>query len=177
VLTFSSALDPTRAQDIHNYMLVRLNSSGHGVKKIRVASAAYSSAAHTVTLHPAKRLYLFALHRLVVNGTAPLGLASPSGVLLDGAGNGVPGTNYVKVFGPSILAEPHPPLPGSKRSVPAHSKSPTTHLSIGEHRPHLSASAMVGDRAHRATPRAAFVRLNERAVDAALGALERIAHL
>jgi hypothetical protein len=131
VLTFSSALDPTRAQDIRNYTLVPINSKGQVGKPIPIVSAAYSLITLTVTLHPAHRLYLFAYYKLVVNGTDPSGLASPSGVLLDGQGNGVPGSDYVRVFGPSILAQPHPPLPGATRSDLAPSKSTATRLLAG----------------------------------------------
>jgi hypothetical protein len=34
VLTFSAALDPARAQDIHNYTLTRIGPNGHGGQKI-----------------------------------------------------------------------------------------------------------------------------------------------
>ena len=53
-----------------------------------------------MTLTTAHRLDAHAGHRyrLTVNGTALRGLANPSGVYLDGAGNGRPGTNYASTF-------------------------------------------------------------------------------
>ena len=86
VLTFSSALDPLRAQDPHNYKLKPVGPHGHVVGKIRIVVAVYNPFAHTVTLHPATRLYLFQRYKLVVNGMPPSGLAGPSGILLDGLG-------------------------------------------------------------------------------------------
>jgi hypothetical protein len=38
----------------------------------------------------------------------PAGLSSPSGVFVDGLGKGVPGSDYVRTFGPKILAERFP---------------------------------------------------------------------
>jgi hypothetical protein len=107
VLTFSSALDPTRAQDPHNYTLRPVELDGHVVGDTRIVAAVYDPLAHTVTLHPATRLYLFQRYKLVVNGVPPAGVASPSGILLDGLGNGIPGSDYVRIFGPSILAGPY----------------------------------------------------------------------
>ena len=145
VLTFSTALDPARAEDLHNYTLTLISPKGHTGKRIRIVSADYSAASFTVTLRPANRLYLFAHYKLVVNGTPSLGLASPSGILLDGQGTGVPGTDYVNIFGPSILASPHPPFPGTTRSHTLHSNSAHAYQyrSIGEPRSrhHLESAA------------------------------------
>ena len=107
VLTFSSALDPARAQDAHNYTLRPVGPHGHVGARIRIVAAVYNPLTHTVTLHPATRLYLFRRYKLVVNGMPPAGLAGPSGVLLDGLGNGIPGSDYVRNFGPAILAGPY----------------------------------------------------------------------
>jgi uncharacterized repeat protein (TIGR01451 family) len=108
VLTFNSALDPARAQDVQNYNLAPVGRSGHPGKQIKIVSVAYAPLTMTVTIHPATHIYLFKRYRLEVNGTPPLGLASPSGIFLDGAGNGLPGSNFVKIFGASILAGPTP---------------------------------------------------------------------
>jgi hypothetical protein len=128
VLTFSSALDPTRAQDPNNYTLRPIGVDGHLGKRIRIVSAVYNPVAHTVTLHPVKLVYLFHRYRLVVNGMSPNGLTGSSGVLLDGAGNGVPGSNFVRVFGKGILAGANRPAsqlghaPGHP-SPPAHARA------------------------------------------------------
>src|SRR5262249_6137654 len=100
-----------------------------------------------------------------------LGVASPDGVLLDGRGTGVPGSDYVRIFGPSILARPHPPFPWATRARTSHSKSARTHSSIGEPRSHHSASAAGSERAHAAPVKAGHGRSSADAVGAALGRL------
>jgi uncharacterized repeat protein (TIGR01451 family) len=107
VLTFSSALDPTLAQDLQNYDLRPIGPGGHLGRRIRIAAAVYNPLANTVMLHLANRLNLHARYKLVVNGMPPSGLADPSGILLDGVGNGIPGSDYVRNFGPKILAGPY----------------------------------------------------------------------
>ena len=90
LLDFNGPLDPTTAQNVSNYHI--LGPAGH---RIKVISAIYDPATHTVTVVPVERLNIHRKYRLTVNGTAPSGLSNPSGVLLDGAGNGQPGSNYV----------------------------------------------------------------------------------
>jgi type IV secretory pathway TrbF-like protein len=174
VPTFSSVLDAARAQDRHNYTLKPIGPKGHLGSRIPVASAVYDPVANTVTLHFTTRLYLFHRYKLVINGTAPSGLASPSGVLLDGEGTGVPGTNYVAIFGPSILAQPHPPIPGATRSKAAHSKITRNHATIGAHDSHRSESASITERhhAHPGPGTAAVAGLSPNVVDAALGTVD-----
>ena len=101
VLTFSAALNPTPAQDVKNYQIATADGT-----VIPVTSAVYDPTALTVTLIPAQLLTLTAMYQLTVNGTAPSGLTSATGVLLDGAGNGTPGTNFVRMFSGGILAGP-----------------------------------------------------------------------
>jgi uncharacterized repeat protein (TIGR01451 family) len=173
VLTFSSALDPARAQNVHNYTLAPIGPHGRLGKQIRIVSAVYNPATQTVTLHPAIRVYLFQSYRLVVNGMAPDGLSSPSGTLLDGAGNGKPGSNYVKVFGRSILAGANRPASQrgrvlGRQSQPGHARA-VPHS--GQHAAH-QAPARTGQRA--GVPSVAGttgVGLNPVAVDAALESL------
>jgi Putative Ig domain/Bacterial Ig-like domain (group 3) len=90
LMNFTGPLDPTTAQNALNYQIV--GPSGH---RIKVASAIYDSATQTVTLVPSTRLNVHWRYSLTVNGTAPSGLTSPLGVLLDGAGTGQPGSNHV----------------------------------------------------------------------------------
>jgi hypothetical protein len=97
VLTFSEPLDPTRAQDLHNYQL--FGPHGH---QIPITQATY--AADAVTLRPSQRLPVHDSFLLAVNGTAPNGLTSATGVLLDGSGTGQPGSNFVTRFGQNALA-------------------------------------------------------------------------
>ena len=116
VLTFSTALDPAAAQDVANY---RLNAViGHRIgRAIRIKAAVYDPTTHAVTLQPAQRLYLFGRYLLEVNGSTPTGVAGATGLLLDGRGNGMPGTDYVATFGKEILAGPNDPPRISRRSL------------------------------------------------------------
>jgi hypothetical protein len=90
VISFNAALDPAPAQKASNYLIV-----GPGGKRIRVRSAIYNSATDAVTLVLAQRLNLTKTYRLTINGTAPSGLTDTDGLLLDGAGTGEPGSNFV----------------------------------------------------------------------------------
>ena len=132
-------------------------------------------------------------HKLIVNGEAPSGLASPSGTLLDGQGNGKPGSDYVKTFGPSILAGPYPGFSASAflkfphpKPVVAH---PTTKKPITvRHSPpkpvvahpttkkpitvrHSPTSSEQGKRSASKTAKSPHNRLNAKAVDAALATM------
>ena len=105
VLSFSSALDSTSAQNVNNYQL--MTSSG---AVIPISSAVYDPTALTVTLFPSQLLNLESFYQLTVNGATPSGLTSSTGVPIDGAGNGTPGTNYVRMFSGGILAGPAPEM-------------------------------------------------------------------
>jgi uncharacterized membrane protein len=98
VLAFDSALDPTRAQNVNNYIVV--DPSG---KRVPVSAAIYSPAAHTVTLYPSRQLNFHYNYFLVVNGAQPFGLTNAQGVLLDGDNDGKPGGNYITVINQSNL--------------------------------------------------------------------------
>jgi CSLREA domain-containing protein len=116
VLIFSQALDPARAENVAEYQLVTVVKGRHGRLKvgphIAIATATYDPTNKTVSLRLAKPLSLHKLYQLTVNGTPPTGLTDPYGQFIDGAGNGHAGTNYVKVFGVSILQGPSAIPPG-----------------------------------------------------------------
>ena len=114
-LVFNSPVDPSSAQNPSNYQI--LGPHGH---RITVVSASYNSATHSVTLVPEERLNIHRRYQLTVNGTAPSGLASPSGILLDGAGNGQSGTNYVASITWKNLAGRASKLPTFSLVHPAH---------------------------------------------------------
>ncbi len=101
VINFNSPLDPTAAQNVSNYQIV-----GPGNHRIKVRSAIYNSVTHVVTVMPAQRLILRQTYTLKINGMAPSGLTNPEGMLLDGAGTGQPGTDYVTSLTESALAGP-----------------------------------------------------------------------
>ncbi|WP_406696167.1 hypothetical protein V5E97_34780 [Singulisphaera sp. Ch08] len=117
VLTFSTDLDPDRASNASNYLLTLIGPRGRLGPRIPFASLDYSPVTDAVTLHPVTRLPLRQRYRLVVNGMAPNGLTSTSGMFLDGLGNGKPGSNYTRVFGVGILAGPNPRI---RASTPGH---------------------------------------------------------
>ena len=90
VINFNSALAPAEAENAANYRIV-----GPGGRRIKVSSAVYDVATNKVMLQPSQRLNIHRTYHLTVNGTADPGLTNLSGTLLDGAGNGQPGSNYV----------------------------------------------------------------------------------
>ncbi len=108
VLTFNEPLDASSAQNPANYLLV-----GPAGQPIAVRSATYNPFADTVTLAPASRLNLLRNYYLTVIGTAPSGVADINGNLLDGAGNGQAGSNFVTIVGRWNLA-----LARSSRAAP-----------------------------------------------------------
>ena len=56
-------------------------------------------------------------YALTINGLAPDGVSGLTGVLLDGAGTGQPGSNFQAIFGREILAGPAGDQPGLRNSV------------------------------------------------------------
>jgi len=108
VLTFSEPMDPIRAEALGNYTLV---APGHGHSRvIPLKAARYNGAAQTVTLFPSQLLNLHRVYQITVNGMAPLGLTNTAGVLLDGQGNGQPGTNFVAMLRGFGLDKPGVPF-------------------------------------------------------------------
>lgn len=89
VLTFSQPLDAASAENVHNYVIVDRRG-----REIPVVSAVYDPHASAVTLTPQGRLSLRRRYHLTVNGTAPDGVRSAAGTLLEGVGNGEPGTDF-----------------------------------------------------------------------------------
>jgi autotransporter-associated beta strand protein len=101
VLSFDEAMDSPSADLTSNYVfrrVVRGRPQNEAGQRIRVKSAVYDPANHTVTLRTARRLNLNQAYQIEVNGTAPSGLRNTSGVLLDGQGNGQPGSDLVMSF-------------------------------------------------------------------------------
>jgi hypothetical protein len=90
VLTFNTGLDPTSATDRNNYVL--RDPTGH---RIGFKSVSYDPLAHTVTLGPRELINLHRNYRLKVKGADPHGVSGAGHVLLDGADDGQPGTDFV----------------------------------------------------------------------------------
>ena len=141
-LRFSAPLDAATAVNIHNYHLFQVLPGGHR-EAIQIRSAAYDPASRTVVLTPARQLYLFGHYQLVVNGTSPTGVSDIYGNLLDGAGTGRPGSNFVREFGSEVLVGQTPPA-GPKAHAAAPKKAHATALKA-----HVSTP-----KAHAAAPKA-----------------------
>ena len=132
-LRFSAPLDAATATDVRNYQLFEVLRGGHRVA-IRIRSAAYDPTSRTVTLTPARRLYLFGQYQLVVNGTSPTGVSDIYGNLLDGAGTGRPGSDYVRVFGQEVLVGQAPPAgPRAHAAADAAHKHRPARASVAAH--------------------------------------------
>jgi hypothetical protein len=121
VLTFSTPLDPATAVDVNNYQLSIIRGVGRGGNLpgllIRVREALYNPEAQTVTIVPARRLDIHNLYLLTVNGSAAGGIKGASGLLLDGTGNGTPGTNYAAIFSRKTLAGPASSVSGLSKQT------------------------------------------------------------
>jgi hypothetical protein len=107
VVSFNSPMDPLSTQNPRNYTIV-----GPGGRSIPVGAAQYDPSTQSVTLFPLSRLNLHYRYFLLINGTAPNGLSDVNGNLLDGAGNGVAGTNFVTTVTAANLGLPRPFLFG-----------------------------------------------------------------
>jgi hypothetical protein len=103
VIAFNSALDPASAQDVANYSIVPIRHTRLDGAVVPLKSAVYNASNNTVTLTAFGNVRLNREYVLTINGTSPGGLKDASGNFLAGAG-GAAGTNYVKYFGPEILA-------------------------------------------------------------------------
>jgi hypothetical protein len=107
VLTFSTALDPVRAQNLANYQLVMMGRAGG---TIAITSAVYNASTHSVTLSPAQLLSLHQAYQLTVIGTGSSGITDTSGNLLDGQRTGKPGSNFVTTITAANLVLTTPAL-------------------------------------------------------------------
>jgi hypothetical protein len=98
-VTFNEHLNPVPAQSPANYSLKRFSNTPAPPIAIAIQSAVYDQALRTVTL-------LFGVGKrksvghllLVINGTTPSGISDVSGRLLDGAGTGRPGSDFMTLL-------------------------------------------------------------------------------
>ena len=72
--------------------------TARNARKLVFLSAAYNPANHTVTLTPQKKLAANKLMELIINGQPPSGLQDSNGQLIDGNGDGQPGSNATAVL-------------------------------------------------------------------------------
>jgi hypothetical protein len=99
VLTFNEQLDPSRAGAVSNYSLFLVQKHKHSA--VRIASAVYNPNTLTVTLTTKRKLAAHGPYSLTVSGTGA-GLTDLNGTLLDGKGNGVPGSDFTTTLGAAI---------------------------------------------------------------------------
>ena len=113
-LTFSTAMDPGTANDVHNYELVMVtlgkNGTVHYGPPIPILSAQYDAASQSVTLRMGVHVNVYHLYQLRVRGSVGTGLTSASGVPLAGKG-GVPGTDFVGNLTIRTIVGPSLPVP------------------------------------------------------------------
>ena len=126
VLTFDQALEQATAENTHNYRI-----TGPRGRAIRIASAMYDPKTETVTLRPSERINIHFKYELTVKGAKAGGLTDTQGLLLDGAENGKPGSNYrAALTGKRLVVPTHAATKSekSKTSTRAmHPKPKTAH--------------------------------------------------
>jgi hypothetical protein len=145
VVTLSTAMDAARAESRAEYRLIG-PGPGHkfGTKddhRIRIRSARYNPTTNSVVLRPVRRLPLHDKFQLTVKGTAPDGLTSTLGILLDGAKTGQPGSNYVARITGKLLV---PPIRhhATKRADVAPGKTHPARLALRKGAQTVAASAL-----------------------------------
>jgi len=105
VISFNDALEAASAETLSNYSLVGpANKHGKGGHPISIGAAVYNAASNTLTLSLTQPWNLHQRWTLTINGTGPNGVKNTAGVLLDGAGDGGAGTNYVTTLTGKDLA-------------------------------------------------------------------------
>jgi hypothetical protein len=121
LISVSEALDAASAQNLANYTIMtsgRHGQFGKGSQTIKVTNAVYDAASPTVTLYPARRLTVNQRYELIVSGEAPAGVASTNTIMLDGADNGKPGSDYVGILDKTNLIG-DPPRPAEAKPAAA----------------------------------------------------------
>ena len=93
-LTFSAPLDPSYATDPADYRLFKISRG----QSIPIASISYDAANFSVTIVPQSPIPSGQYAEIQVIGTGPGALRDIAGNILDGADNGVPGSNYAAMF-------------------------------------------------------------------------------
>jgi uncharacterized repeat protein (TIGR01451 family) len=159
-LRFSAPLDPATAVDLHNYRLFEVLKGGRR-EAIRIKSATYDPSSRTVTLAPAHQLYLFGHYQLAVNGKSPTGVSDVYGNLLDGAGTGRPGSNYVRKFGSEVLVGQSPPA--GPRAAKAHAAATKAHAAVAKAHAAATKTHAAAAKAHAAATKTHAAAHAERA--------------
>ncbi len=104
VIYFDGSLDPSTAEKASNYKVAGPMKRSGPHTPIIVTSAAYNAASDTVTLAFNRRFNLHYHYRLTIKGASSSGITDNSHIPLNAASATQSGSNYVKIFGPKILA-------------------------------------------------------------------------
>ena len=121
LVSFSGAVNAAEAQDTALYQLVMAGAHGsftaRSAKAIRLRSASYDAADHTVTLVTSKKVTLSKKQiRLEVDGVPPSGIQDSLGRLIDGDRSGQPGSDATAILtrrgatiaGPALVSSASP---------------------------------------------------------------------
>ena len=93
-IKFDAPLNPADAVNPANYQLIDLAKG----QTVAISSLTYNPATFTVAIVPAGPLAANQYYQLTVLGTGPTAVRDVAGNILDGNGNGSPGSNYVASF-------------------------------------------------------------------------------
>jgi uncharacterized repeat protein (TIGR01451 family) len=134
IVTFNEPLNATTAQYIFNYNFIAQKADPRaGVFRgtvIPVRSAVYDPAANTVTLTPFLPLNIRLPYTLIITGSIAGGVSDVNGLLLDGAGTGVPGSNFVTTV---VGGTSGTTTPVVRRHVPTPRHHVSTHAAVQVH--------------------------------------------
>ncbi len=104
---FSGALDASTADNFSAYHLAMAGKKGsfaaRKVTSVRMKFPNYDGNSHTVTLVPFKPFALTRPVQVVIAGTNSTGLTDSQGRLIDGNGDGQPGSNGVVVLTRNVV--------------------------------------------------------------------------
>jgi uncharacterized repeat protein (TIGR01451 family) len=95
-VSFTEPLNSTYATNLASYQLTALVG---GLPSVPISTVSYNSSTHTVTLVPAAPLASGVFYQIQVMGTGMAAIRDVANNLLEGASNGLPGSNYVASFG------------------------------------------------------------------------------
>ncbi len=95
-VSFTEPLISTYAANPANFQLTALVA---GLPSVPISTVSYNSSTDTVTLVPSAPLASGVFYQIQVMGTGTAAIRDLASNLLDGASNGLPGSNYVASFG------------------------------------------------------------------------------
>jgi hypothetical protein len=99
VISFTTTLNPARAQKRGNYQIQQVGRAGGRRGRVPIGLVLYDPIARTVTLTLARAMPSGTRLRVGVSGKGRSGLADMAGNLLDGDNNGQSGTDFTSILG------------------------------------------------------------------------------